>query len=186
MNEGELVKTLMPGSALVKGGAVYFSASSNYNTLFAMFGIGIPELVIIIIVALLVVGPSKLPDLARSMGKALGEFRRLADDVKETIEQEMAKEPEKEEEKQKEAQKEEQKEEQQKAEGETIPEAPIMWDGHIVAEEGQTQEQKEEQQRAEGETAPVGRQVAGQEQEKETEKAEKVAEGIRVNEPQKT
>jgi sec-independent protein translocase protein TatA len=213
MNEGELVKTLMPGRALVKGGAVYFSASSNYNTLFAMFGIGIPELVIIIIVALLVVGPSKLPDLARSMGKALGEFRRLADDGKETIEQEMAKEPEKEEEKQKEAQKEEQKEEQQrvegeivpegrqvaegeqraeqkeeqqKAEGETIPEAPIMWDGHIVAEEGQTQEQKEEQQRAEGETAPVGRQVAGQEQEKETEKAEKVAEGIRVNEPQKT
>ena len=75
-----------------------------------MFGIGIPELVIIIIVALLVVGPSKLPDLARSMGKALGEFRRLADDVKETIEQEMAKEPEKEEETQKEAQKDEQKE----------------------------------------------------------------------------
>ncbi len=70
-----------------------------------MFGIGIPELVIIIIVALLVVGPSKLPELARSMGKALGEFRRLADDVKETIEQEMAKEPEKEEETQKQAQK---------------------------------------------------------------------------------
>ena len=78
-----------------------------------MFGIGIPELVIILIVALLVVGPSKLPELARSMGKALGEFRRLADDVKETIEQEMAKEPEKEEETQKQAQKEE---EAQKAE----------------------------------------------------------------------
>ena len=75
-----------------------------------MFGIGIPELVIILIVALLVVGPSKLPELARSMGKALGEFRRLADDVKETIEQEMAQEPEKEEETQKRAfQEEEQK-----------------------------------------------------------------------------
>jgi Tat protein translocase TatB subunit len=145
-----------------------------------MFGIGIPELVIIIIVALLVVGPSKLPELARSMGKALGEFRRLADDVKETIEQEMAKEPEKEAEKQEE----EQKEEQQKAEGETIPEEQMMSDGHLVAEEGQTEKQQEEQQRAEGETAPEGQQVA--DEEKKEEKAEKVAEGIRVNEPQKT
>jgi Tat protein translocase TatB subunit len=136
-----------------------------------MFGIGIPELVIIIIVALLVVGPSKLPELARSMGKALGEFRRLADDVKETIEQEMAKEPEKEEETQ--------KEEQQKAEEETIPEEAPIGDGHLLAEEGQTQEQK-----AEEGTAPEGRQVA--EKEKKEEKAEKLAEGTRVNEPQKT
>ena len=44
------------------------------------------------IVALLVVGPSKLPDLAKSLGKALGEFRRMADEVKETIEEEMVKE----------------------------------------------------------------------------------------------
>jgi len=56
-----------------------------------MFGIGLPELIIIIVVALLVVGPSKLPELARSMGRALGEFRRMADDVKDTIEQEMTK-----------------------------------------------------------------------------------------------
>jgi Tat protein translocase TatB subunit len=60
-----------------------------------MFGIGLPELVIIIIVALLVVGPAKLPEVARSLGKALGEFRRLADDVKETIEREMTAEEEK-------------------------------------------------------------------------------------------
>ena len=62
--------------------------------LYGMFGIGLPELVIIIIVALLVVGPAKLPEVARSLGKALGEFRRLADDVKETIEQEMTVEEE--------------------------------------------------------------------------------------------
>ena len=96
-----------------------------------MFGIGLPELIIIIVVALLVVGPSKLPELARSMGRALGEFRRMADDVKETIEQEMAKEPEMEEEKQ--------KEEEKKAEGEPKAEP------EQVAEAGKPEEEKAEQ-----------------------------------------
>jgi len=60
-----------------------------------MFGIGFPELLLILIVALLVVGPSRLPQVARAIGKALGEFRRMADDVKETIEHELINEEEK-------------------------------------------------------------------------------------------
>jgi Tat protein translocase TatB subunit len=55
-----------------------------------MFGIGLPELVIIMVVALLVVGPAKLPELARSLGRAFNEFRRMADDVKETLDQEIS------------------------------------------------------------------------------------------------
>jgi len=54
-----------------------------------MFNIGFPELILILVVALLVVGPSKLPELARSMGKAFGQFRRMADDVRDSIDYEI-------------------------------------------------------------------------------------------------
>jgi sec-independent protein translocase protein TatB len=51
-----------------------------------MFGIGMPELLLILAVALVVIGPKKLPDLAKSLGKALGEFKRATNDIKQSIE----------------------------------------------------------------------------------------------------
>jgi len=53
-----------------------------------MFGIGTPELLVILAVALIVIGPKKLPDLAKSLGRALGDFKRATNDLKQSIEQE--------------------------------------------------------------------------------------------------
>lgn len=50
-----------------------------------MFGIGMQEMVLILAIALIVIGPKKLPDLARSLGKALGEFKRATSDLKDSI-----------------------------------------------------------------------------------------------------
>ncbi len=47
-----------------------------------MFGIGMPELLLILAVALIVLGPKKLPEIARALGRGLAEFRRTTDDVK--------------------------------------------------------------------------------------------------------
>jgi len=55
-----------------------------------MFGpIGMPELILIFLVALLVFGPKKLPELGRSLGKGIAEFKRASDDLKRTIEDEI-------------------------------------------------------------------------------------------------
>jgi TatA/E family protein of Tat protein translocase len=47
-----------------------------------MFGIGMTELLIILAVGLLVIGPKKLPELARSLGKGLAEFRRASTEMR--------------------------------------------------------------------------------------------------------
>ncbi|MCD6570611.1 MAG: twin-arginine translocase TatA/TatE family subunit [Deltaproteobacteria bacterium] len=50
-----------------------------------MFGIGTQELLLILILALIIIGPKKLPDLAKTLGKVFGEFQRATRDLKEQI-----------------------------------------------------------------------------------------------------
>ena len=50
-----------------------------------MFGMGMREILLILAIALIVIGPKKLPDLAKSMGKAFGEFKRATSDFKQAL-----------------------------------------------------------------------------------------------------
>jgi Tat protein translocase TatB subunit len=50
-----------------------------------MFGIGMPEFLLILVVALIVLGPKKLPELARSIGKGLAELKKSTEEIKENL-----------------------------------------------------------------------------------------------------
>jgi sec-independent protein translocase protein TatA len=51
--------------------------------------IGMPELILIFIIALIVFGPKKLPEIGKSLGKGLAEFKRATDDLKQNIQKEV-------------------------------------------------------------------------------------------------
>ena len=54
-----------------------------------MFGLGVPELIVIFVIALIVFGPKKLPDLGKALGRGIAEFKKASQEVKETIETEV-------------------------------------------------------------------------------------------------
>jgi Tat protein translocase TatB subunit len=50
-----------------------------------MFGIGVPELAVILVIALIVLGPTRLPDVAKAVGRALAEFRKATSDISDEL-----------------------------------------------------------------------------------------------------
>jgi sec-independent protein translocase protein TatB len=58
-----------------------------------MLNIGPPELLVVLVIALIVVGPQKLPELARTVGRALNEFRKVQDEVKDMVKLDLSMDP---------------------------------------------------------------------------------------------
>lgn len=67
------------------GCIIEYKASPKDERHKPMFGIGVPELLLILVLALIIFGPGKLPDVGKAVGKALGEFRNASREIESEI-----------------------------------------------------------------------------------------------------
>lgn len=58
-----------------------------------MFGIGFQEMLVILVIVLIFFGPKRLPDLAKSLGKGIAEFKKASDEVRKGIDEAVREEP---------------------------------------------------------------------------------------------
>jgi TatA/E family protein of Tat protein translocase len=63
----------------------FIQKTNSYAEELRMFGMGMPEIILILAVALIVLGPKKLPEIAKSLGRGIAEFKKATQDFKENI-----------------------------------------------------------------------------------------------------
>ncbi len=56
-----------------------------------MFGIGVTELIVILVIAVIFIGPKKLPEIAKAAGKAFAEFKKATEDIKNSVKEDIEK-----------------------------------------------------------------------------------------------
>ncbi len=85
----ELVLWIAGGAASISPSILLDFFLNSLPSSFLMFGIGLPEFILIMVVALIVVGPDKLPGLARTLGKQVLELKKAANSLKDSLQDEL-------------------------------------------------------------------------------------------------